>query len=431
MGLGRFMSTRFGLFTSTFLSSVSGAFFTTLTAQAADLGTLETGAVDKAAFAYAAATLPAVDGINGKAEALGGTLGHKTLGGAAGAFTVPLGYQYGAQIDLQGGSLGGGGFGSIGGHAFWRNPGSGLLGAYVSHTYWDSAFGGVHVTQVGGEGEYYFGRWTLQGVAGVEFGDSASRSTASIVTVVPPVGGKFGLPAGTISTATFIQGYDVKTQFFDQINLKYYFQDNWATYIGHRYLGGQNALALGSEWALPVNNTIMASAFVEGRIGSGNSQGVWLGLKAYFGQRNKTLIERHRQDDPPIWSALASAVNSYFQSGNRGAQYFCPAGEVLSGTVCNQAPTFSDIRLKSDIALVGRLGNGLGLYRFRYIGGDEIYVGVMAHEVAAVMPEAVVQDADGYLRVRYDMLGIRMQTWDEWSTLPALAPHRAELSALI
>ena len=39
----------------------------------------------------------------------------------------------------------------------------------------------------------------------------------------------------------------------------------------------------------------------------------------------------------------------------------------------------------------------------------------MAHEVAAVKPEAVLRGADGYLRVDYRRLGLRLQTWDEWT----------------
>jgi len=74
----------------------------------------------------------------------------------------------------------------------------------------------------------------------------------------------------------------------------------------------------------------------------------------------------------------------------------------------------SDIRLKHDIVLVGHLDNGLGYYRFSYNGSDKAYVGVMAQEVQAVMPEAVVRGSDGYLRVYYNRLGIRMQTWNEW-----------------
>jgi Ricin-type beta-trefoil lectin domain-like/Chaperone of endosialidase len=74
----------------------------------------------------------------------------------------------------------------------------------------------------------------------------------------------------------------------------------------------------------------------------------------------------------------------------------------------------SDIRLKHDIVLLGRLDNGLGFYRFSYNGSDKAYVGVIAQEVQAVKPQAVVRGRDGYLRVYYDELGLRMQSWDEW-----------------
>src|SRR5262249_33974532 len=41
----------------------------------------------------------------------------------------------------------------------------------------------------------------------------------------------------------------------------------------------------------------------------------------------------------------------------------------------------SDVRLKHDIAFLGRLDNGIGLYRFTYNGEVKAYVGVMAQEV--------------------------------------------------
>jgi hypothetical protein len=77
-------------------------------------------------------------------------------------------------------------------------------------------------------------------------------------------------------------------------------------------------------------------------------------------------------------------------------------------------PPASEIRLKRDITKVGEVENGIGLYRFRYIWSDTTYVGVLAQEVAAVKPEAVQRGDDGYLRVDYAQLGLRLQTWDEW-----------------
>jgi Chaperone of endosialidase len=74
----------------------------------------------------------------------------------------------------------------------------------------------------------------------------------------------------------------------------------------------------------------------------------------------------------------------------------------------------SDIQLKHDITLLGHLDDGLGFYRFTYNGDHTAYVGVMAQEVQTVMPEAVVRGSDGYLRVFYDKLGLKLQTYDEW-----------------
>ena len=76
---------------------------------------------------------------------------------------------------------------------------------------------------------------------------------------------------------------------------------------------------------------------------------------------------------------------------------------------------YSDIRLKRDITPLKHLDSGLGLYRYRYVWSDTLYVGVMAQEVAHVMPSAVVKGDDGYLRVNYARLGLRMQTWDDWT----------------
>jgi hypothetical protein len=75
----------------------------------------------------------------------------------------------------------------------------------------------------------------------------------------------------------------------------------------------------------------------------------------------------------------------------------------------------SDRRLKRDIVLLSHLDNGLGIYAYRYLWSDQRFVGVMAQEVALVEPDAVLHGADGYLRVNYARLGLRLQTWEQWA----------------
>ena len=72
----------------------------------------------------------------------------------------------------------------------------------------------------------------------------------------------------------------------------------------------------------------------------------------------------------------------------------------------------------------GQLGNGLGYYHFRYNGSERAYVGVIAQEVRQVIPDAVVRDRQGYLRVHYEKLGVKFQTYEQWiasgSRVPAI-----------
>jgi hypothetical protein len=96
---------------------------------------------------------------------------------------------------------------------------------------------------------------------------------------------------------------------------------------------------------------------------------------------------------------LSSPTSAPFASPN-------PGGLLL--------PLPSDRRLKRDVVLLGDARNGIAFYRFKYTWSDQVYVGVMAQQVAAIVPEAVHPGADGFLRVDYNRLGLRMQTWDEW-----------------
>lgn len=249
----------------------------------------------------------AVDGVNGEAGGFGGSFAGQSWYGGEGKASIPLGCEFGAQIDALGASFDGRFIGSIGGHLFWRNPAQGLLGAYGNFTDWDQ-FGGVRAGHVAPEAAWYAGRWTAEGVAGVEFGNTVSGTVGSV-----------------------IQTYSVPTRFFDQVNLAYYPLDNLEVYAGHRYLDGKNALALGGEWGAPMSNGVMAALFVEGRVGEDSYRGVWGGLRFYFGRTDKTLIRRHREDDPTGWG---DAPGSTSNGGSQTPMVTCPPPNRIIEGVC-------------------------------------------------------------------------------------------------
>lgn len=64
----------------------------------------------------------------------------------------------------------------------------------------------------------------------------------------------------------------------------------------------------------------------------------------------------------------------------------------------------SDRRLKRNIVKLATRPDGIGIYEFDYIWGGGRQVGVMAQEVAKVIPEAVTTMANGFLAVYYSKL---------------------------
>ncbi len=267
--------------------------------------------VGKAPASKALTQAPAVDGINGKAEALGGSLAGHTLLGAAGSFSIPLAYQYGLQVDGLVGTLRNDFLGGVAVHAFWRDPARGLVGAYGSFSYLER-FGGARLGHFGLEGALYIGRATLEGVIGVQSGSRVSGAVGR-----------------------FTETIDLKTRFFDRVDLAYYLSDDVRLAIGHRYTGGRHQLAVGGEWGFPVFGDRMAALFVEGRLGQGNLDSVWGGIRVYTGQKPKSLIRRHREDDPG--NALAGEAGAFGNAGGSSpasTAIVCGAGFFFNGVAC-------------------------------------------------------------------------------------------------
>ena len=83
---------------------------------------------------------------------------------------------------------------------------------------------------------------------------------------------------------------------------------------------------------------------------------------------------------------------------------------------CDISNVPSDVRLKTNIEALSFSREGHKLYKFQYISEDNgnTYVGVMAQDIISSNPDAVIQNESGFYMVRYDQLGLKMVTLDQW-----------------
>ena len=294
----------------------------------------------------------------------------------------------------------------VGGHVNWRDSQTGLLGVFGGigdaggngDTY---AIGvnstGVRHGVVGLEGQLYMDAFTLYGQGGYDstmsMGNDAFFDNVH-AWFLRGTGRYFFGPNFMIegtgqyakgaveysSTFTSIPDTDINTWLW---RVKAEWKPNampfslFATYEGSRTSYGNNPF-IGSISEQVTDNRVMA------------------GFRLYLGQG--TLLANDRT------GATLDIID--------------PLGSPTSPLMLfpqGQQQAVSDIRLKRDITLVGRLDDGLGLYRYRYQWSDTVYVGVMAQEVALIHPDAVVRGVlDKYLRVDYGRLGLKLMTLSEW-----------------
>jgi len=74
--------------------------------------------------------------------------------------------------------------------------------------------------------------------------------------------------------------------------------------------------------------------------------------------------------------------------------------------------TKSDLRLKRDVVRIGTHSSGCGIYRFKYLWSDVVYVGTVAQDVLEHAPDAVIAGPGGFLAVDYGALGMTMRRED-------------------
>lgn len=202
--------------------------------------------------------LCAVSDVNGKVEIIGGysendaVSGDALLGGL-GSLSFPLGCDFGLQLDagiideLNQTTYGGAA------HLFTRDPDSYLLG--VTGGYFNS--GDADIWAVGPEAELYAGPVSIEAWAGYVDLDSDGDIFAIVDAAIYPT---------------------------EDLRLS----------VGATIIGDQEFLRAGMEYqfAGPI------SASLGAKIGEDDYFAVSAGLSFYFGGSDKSLIRRHREDDP-------------------------------------------------------------------------------------------------------------------------------------
>ena len=115
---------------------------------------------------------------------------------------------------------------------------------------------------------------------------------------------------------------------------------------------------------------------------------------AGLGQQSSGTGTSTATSTPSLMSSIGQGVGAL-----GGAFQMAPSISALLPSLA----MFSDERLKTDIAPVGKLNDGQNVYSYRYKGDPVPRIGLMAGEVERKHPEAVVRHPSGYKMVDYGL----------------------------
>ena len=221
---------------------------------------------------------PAVSGPNAKISGGGGVVDGDTAGLALGSATLPLGDHLGVQADGLYGRIGGDLRWGVGGHLFWRDPDTGMLGLTGSYSRRED-HDPDWLSRAGVEAEVFLGRVTASAQGGYQFGDFDE--------------GEFG-----------------------RVDLRWYLTDNFMLSAGGEIETGDYVGRLKAEYQPGFSALPGLSLFADGEIGEDNWNRAFAGIRYYFGAKTKSLIRRHREDDPP--NRLADLDFAMRDQGKKG-----------------------------------------------------------------------------------------------------------------
>ena len=240
----------------------------------------------------------AVDGLNGKFDVSGGRLDSFWAENCVASVSLPISQKFGLQADGLYTHVGNLNFEGGGIHLFWRDPEKGLLGFTGGGINGDF----LYALQGGLEGQYFLHRFT--------FGANLSASTLQYQNHAPFIDSH---PLGLGARAS----------------VSYYPIDNLMIQVGYSSFLDNSLGQISLEYQTPVRGL---SCFADLARGEHGYDQFLFGLRFYFG-KSKTLIQRHRQDDPPnLLESLLSGIGTYGAEWNHaGRTYAAEHGESFNG----------------------------------------------------------------------------------------------------
>lgn len=229
------------------------------------------GALVGAMSATSLAADPAVSAVNSKfgyenVSTYSDSFGQHDADLFTGSVTSPIGEKFGLQIDGAFGSSNGDSISGIGGHLFWRDPSVAMVGLTFGVADFDRV--GLNPNQtlrrLGVEVEYYLEDFTVYASLGRQTGTNILE-------------GNFG-----------------------SIGLGWYATDNLKFSLDLSTTPDVESItSIGAEWQPAFAAADNLSVYADASRGSDDYESISLGFRMYFGGGSgKTLIERHRYDDP-------------------------------------------------------------------------------------------------------------------------------------
>jgi outer membrane immunogenic protein len=211
------------------------------------------------------------------------------------------------------------------------------------------------------------GQWLFYGTGGVAYGNVDLSSTFS-----------------SLGVTTFSQTIEPRIGWVGGVGGEYLLKPNVMFTFGYQYVDlGRVGISSTTGFVGPFGVAVGQAASVHAQF-----QAVTVGMSWRFAP----------DGSPSPWAGGYAGGQVGGAWGNNASAVYSSSSQIV----------ISDVRLKRDIVLVGRRSDGLGIYRFRYLWSEDLYVGVMAQEVALLHPDAVVRDdLTGYMAVNYTRLGLQ------------------------